>query len=1068
MTRNQRAALIALIAALAAMRTSSASPERAVALALISDSCPLRTTEAVDNWENPAAFDAAKEQPRAFFVPFADAAAALRGRPGDSTRYKSLNGTWKFRYAERPAALPAEFWRDGYDDTGWDDIPVPSNWQFQGYDIPIYVNSDYEFAPNPRPPFVPRDHNPAGAYRRSFAVPADWRGLDVYLHFGAVKSFFNVWVNGRKVGFSKDSKTPAEWRVTPYLRDGENTLAVEVLRWSDGSYLEAQDFWRLSGIERDVFLYAAPPVRIRDLFARAGLDAAYRDGLLSLEVAVRNGRTGSAAAAHAVTATLRDAAGRTLFAETKPVAFSGTDEASVAFARPVKSPARWSAETPVLYPLAVELKDAAGRTLEAVALRVGFRTSEIKGGRLLVNGVPVLLKGVNRHEHDPRTGHVIDEASMRRDLELMKRGNINAVRTCHYPDDPLWYDLCDEAGLYLVDEANVESHGMGYGERSLAKDPAWGPAHLDRMRRVVERDKNHPSVIIWSLGNEAGDGVNFEALYEWTKARDATRPVQYEQAKLRPHTDIYCPMYARIERLEEYAARPQTRPLILCEYAHSMGNSTGNLQDYWDVIEAHDQLQGAFIWDWVDQGFVKDDGRGGAFWAFGGDFGPPDVPSDRNFCCNGIVGPDRTPHPAYWEVKKVYQNIKFEALDAGAGRIEIRNRFGFLDLSRFAFEWDVAADGVPAAEGTLAGIEAAPGAARIVAVPLRGIQRRPGAEYFLTLRARTRAADGWLPAGHVVAAEQFRLPWDSAPAPEAGAPPAEVALDDGPREAVVTGTDFRLVLDKLTGALSSFAFRGVELLERGPEPNFWRAPTDNDFGNGADRRWAPWRRASSYREIKTIEASREAADRVLLSVSFALDGVPADETIRYTVRGDGGVLVETAFTPRGDAARLPEMPRVGVKMALPPGFERVAWFGRGPHENYADRNGSAFVGRYETTAAAEVIPYVSPQEYGTRTGTRWLEVRNEAGYGLRFAGRPLLEFSALHHTPEDLTQPERGSRHPHEVIRRDATCLTLDLAQTGVGGDDSWGARTHARYTVLPKAYAYAFLMEPLAPSAGR
>jgi len=1051
MIRNRPAALIALTALSAAFTAMA-----------------MRTTEAVENWENPAAFDAAKEPPRAFFVPFADAAAALRGRPQDSPRYLSLNGTWKFSYAERPDALPPEFWRAGYDDSKWAPIPVPSNWQFQGYDVPIYVNQDYEFAPNPRPPFVPRDANPTGAYRRTFTVPADWRGLDVYLHFGAVKSFFNVWINGRKVGFSKDSKTPAEWRVTPYLRDGENALAVEVLRWSDGSYLEAQDFWRLSGIERDVFLYAAPSVRMRDLFARAGLDAVYRDGLLILEVAVRNGRTGREADPHAVTATLRDAAGRTLFAETKPVVFSGTDEASVAFARTVKAPARWSAETPALYPLAVELKDAVGRTVEAVALRVGFRTSEIKGGRLLVNGVPVLLKGVNRHEHDPRTAHVIGEASMRRDLELMKRDNINAVRTCHYPDDPLWYDLCDEAGIYLVDEANVESHGMGYGERSLAKDPVWGEAHLDRMRRVVERDKNHPSVIIWSLGNEAGDGVNFEALYKWTKARDATRPVQYEQAKLRPHTDIYCPMYARIERLEEYASQPQIRPLILCEYAHSMGNSTGNLQDYWDVIEAHDQLQGAFIWDWVDQGYAKDDGRGGTFWAFGGDFGPPDVSSDQNFCCNGIVGPDRTPHPAYWEVKKVYQNIKFKALDAGAGRIEIRNGFGFLDLSRFAFDWEVAADGVPAAKGDLAKVSAAPGTTRSVAVPLAGIRRRPGAEYFLTLTARVRTSDAYLPAGHIVAAEQFRLPWDAAAEAAAESPAAGLALDDGTREAVVTGADFRLALDKLTGALSSFAFRGVELLERGPEPNFWRAPTDNDFGNGADRRWAPWRRASLYREIKAIEAKREASDRVILFVSFALDGVPADDTIRYTVHGDGRVLVENAFTPRDDVSRLPEIPRVGVKMALPPGFEKVAWYGRGPHENYADRKGSAFVGRYETTAAAEIIPYVSPQEYGTRTDARWLEIRNEAGYGLRFEGRPRLEYSALHHTPEDLTQPSRGSRHPHEIIRRDAVCLTLDLAQTGVGGDDSWGARTHPRYTVMPRAYAYAFLMAPLAPAAGR
>ena len=543
------------------MRTSSASPERAAALALISDSCPLRTTEAVENWENPAAFDAAKEPPRTFFVPFADAAAALGGRPQDSPRYRSLNGTWKFRYAERPDALPPEFWRDGYDDSKWSPIPVPSNWQFQGYDIPIYVNSDYEFAPNPRPPFVPRDRNPTGAYRRTFTVPADWRGLDVYLHFGAVKSFFNVWVNGRKVGFSKDSKTPAEWRVTPYLRDGENTLAVEVLRWSDGSYLEAQDFWRLSGIERDVFLYAAPIVRVRDLFARAGLDAAYRDGRLALDVAVRNGRAGSEAAPHAITATLRDAAGRTLFAETKPVAFAGADEAVVAFARTVKAPARWSAETPALYPLAVELKDAAGRTLEAVALRVGFRTSEIKGGRLLVNGVPVLLKGVNRHEHDPRTGHVIDEASMRRDHRAHE-----AAQHQRRPDLPLpgrsavVRPLRRGTGSTSSTRRTSRATAWATASGRLAKDPAWGPAHLDRMRRIVERDKNHPVGHHLVARQRGGRRRQFRG-HVRTGSRHGTRPGPSSTSRpsSRPHTDIYCPMYAR-DRTARGVRRASRRP----------------------------------------------------------------------------------------------------------------------------------------------------------------------------------------------------------------------------------------------------------------------------------------------------------------------------------------------------------------------------------------------------------------------------------------------------------------------------------------------------------------------------
>ncbi len=1011
-------------------------------------------------WEDPQAFDPSKEPPRAFFVPFPDAASARKGKPQDSPLYQSLNGTWKFHYAERPADRPMDFWQPEYDVTGWPDIPVPSNWQFQGYDYAIYTNIDYEFTSNPHPPFVPHDRNPVGSYRRTFSVPAAWRDRDVYLHFGAVKSFFTVWVNGRKVGFSKDSKTPAEWRITSYLRPGENVLAVEVFRWSDGSYLECQDFWRLAGIERDVFLYAAPPVRIRDFFVRAGLDDTYRDGTFALEIELRNGLPGLKAGTHRVTMALLDPEGRQVLADAKTVALDGQAAAVVDFSGTLRKPRTWSAETPDLYGLALELKDGSGKTLEAVGARVGFRRSEVKDGHFLVNGVRVLLKGVNRHEHDPRTGHVISEASMRQDLELMKRFNVNAVRTCHYPDDPLWYDLCDEYGIYLVDEANIESHGMGYGERSLAKDPVWGPAHLDRVRRMVERDKNHPSVVIWSLGNEAGDGVNFEAAYRWIKERDATRPVQYERAELRPHTDIYCPMYARIEALTKYASQPQTRPLIMCEYAHSMGNSTGNLQDYWDVIEAHDVLQGGFIWDWVDQGLLKTTPQGVDFWAYGGDFGPADVPSDGNFCCNGLVGPDRTPHPALWEVKKVYQYIKFKAGDLAAGKVEVRNAYDFIGLDRFAFDWEVLGNGRPVAKGRFGTLVVAPRKARVVTLGLPKIQPQPGVEYFLNLYARTTAASGLVPAGHIVAADQFPLPWGGQ---TVVAPPAEgdLALEEGPRWAVVVGADFRVTLDKMTGALSSYIYQGTELIASGPEPNFWRAPNDNDFGNGMDRRCAAWRAASLRRELKTIKIRPEGPGKVGLRVGFGLPAVRAEHSVAYTVFADGSVLVENSLTPR-DGDKLAEIPRLGMKLAMPPGFDRVSWLGRGPHENYWDRRTSAFVGLYEMTLADETIPYVAPQEYGTRTDTRWVAVRNAEGVGLLFNGRPLLQFSALPHSPEDLTPPSRGAKHPFEVTERAETHLTIDEAQMGVGGDTSWGARPHPPYTIPARPYTYSFIFKPV------
>jgi len=1017
-------------------------------------------SQQLNDYENPKAPSLNKEAPHATFTPFPEAPSlSLVG--ARSPWLMSLNGPWKFRWSTKPAEKPSGFWKPEYDVSGWKDIPVPSDWQFQGYDIPIYVNMTYEFARNPQPPFVPRDHNPVGSYRRTFRVPASWRGMDVFLHFGAVKSFFYAWVNGHELGFSKDSKTPAEWNITPYLTDGDNVLAVEVYRWSDGSYLECQDFFRLSGIERDVFLTAAPKVRVRDFFVRPTLDAEYRDGRLELAVELLNSAPGLKAEALQVRYLLFDSSGHTVLAGSRPVEIGGKEKAAAEFSDILKAPEKWSAETPSLYTLVVELLGQAGQCREALSRRVGFRTSEVKGGRFLINGVAVRLKGVNRHEHDPYTGHVISEASMRKDIELMKRFNINAVRTCHYPNDARWYELCDEYGLYVIDEANIESHGMGYGARSLAKDPDWGPAHLDRIVRMVERDKNHPSVIIWSMGNEAGDGVNFENAYRWIKRRDPSRPVQYERAELRPHTDIYCPMYPSIEEIEKYAAGNPARPLIMCEYAHAMGNSTGNLQDYWNAIEKYDALQGGFVWDWVDQGFAKTNEKGQFLWAFGGDYGPADIPSDRNFCCNGLVGPDRTPHPGLFEVRKVYQYVKFKALDLGAGKIEVGNRYDFIPLDSFDIRWEVTADGLVIASGTNEKPGVAPRTGRSYILPLPKIQARPGMEYFLNLAVVTREAAPGIPKGQTVATEQFELPWhaDAGPAPAVQA--ASLSVQDGPREAVVTGREFAVLFDKMTGTLASFKFHGRELVESGPEPNFWRAPTDNDFGNGMNRRLAAWRVASLERELKSMTTVQNAPDRVTVTVAFDLSGVQAAHTVRYTVTGDGEVLIANDFVPRGNA-HLPEMPRIGMRLAMPQGFDRVQWFGRGPQENYWDRKTAAFVGLYETTVAEQMVPYVTPQEYGNRSDTRWVAVRDKDGTGLLIVGQPLLGFSALPHWPEDLTLESRGARHPAEIIRRDFTCLALDQAQMGVGGDDSWGARIHPEYTLPAKSCSYSLRIRPL------
>ncbi len=638
------------------------------------------SSQTVPDWENPSLVGINKEAPRASAFPFETAALAETNDPGQSAYFQLLNGSWKFNWVRSPGERPRDFFEEEFDDSGWGRIPVPSNWEVQGYGVPIYLNHPYEFEKNP--PLIHHEYNPVGSYRTTFQIPEDWGDREVFLHFGAVKSAMYLWVNGQQVGYSQGSKLPAEFNVTEYLRTGENLLAVEVYRWSDGSYLECQDFWRISGIERDVFLWAAPKIHIRDVFVKAGLNDNYRDGRLEVTVDLANYGLGASEDLTVDMALTDPDDGSVISAPELSMDLPPVGEEASATVRvgvgPVK---RWTAETPALYDLYLTLKDPAGSTLEVVRQRIGFRTVEIKDGLLQVNGVPITIKGVNRHEHDPFTGHVMTEERMREDIRLIKAANMNAVRTSHYPSDPLWYELADEYGLYIVDEANIESHGMGYNlDTTLGNNPDWELAHVDRMRRMVERDKNHPSIIIWSMGNEAGNGVNFYAAYEWTKERDDTRPVQYERALKEWNTDIYVPMYASFQHLEEYAQSEPERPLIMCEYAHAMGNSVGNFTDYWELIDRYPSLQGGFIWDWVDQGLATVTEGGDSIWGYGGDFGPPGTPSDGNFLINGLVQPDRDLNPHYYEVRHVYQWIDAELLDTETGRILLTNNYEFKEI----------------------------------------------------------------------------------------------------------------------------------------------------------------------------------------------------------------------------------------------------------------------------------------------------------------------------------------------------------------------------------------------------
>jgi beta-galactosidase len=712
--------------------------------------------------------------------------------------------------------------------------------------------------------------------------------------------------------------------------------------------------------------------------------------------------------------------------------------------------------------------------METQGCKVGFRKVEIKNGNLCVNGKKIYVKGVNMHEHHETNGHVMDRATMIKDLSLMKQYNINTIRTSHYPQPELWYELCDQYGMYVIDEANIESHGMGYGKTSLAKDSTWFDAHLFRTRNMVERDKNHPAIITWSLGNEAGDGTNFEKTYAFIKAFDSTRPVQYEQAGHKAHTDIVCPMYSRIPEIVKYSNEHKDRPLILCEYAHAMGNSVGNFQDYWDAIEQNAMLQGGCIWDWVDQGLLTKNKQGESFWAYGGDFGPKDVVSDGNFCCNGVVNPDRNPKASLYEVKKVYQNVGFKAIDLNKGKYLITNKFNFTDLKSYQFSWYVEADGVKINQGILSELSVPAGSKKEISLPLT-ISPEPGKEYFIVLEARTLKATDLVPKGHLVAYEQFALPY-SKPALTTQ-PNGKVSLDTKADVAIVSGTNFSIQFDLVKGKINKLTYSGKEFLTEGKglEPDFWRAPTDNDFGNGLDQRCAVWRKAGAERTLIDKKVGSISEGEAEVRFTFSLPGLKGEsigsyESI-YRILADGSVIVKNNFSPGAD--KLPEIPRMGMQMQLAREFENLQWYGRGPLENYWDRKSGSLVGLYSGKVKNQYFPYVRPQENGNKSDVRWASLTNNDGAGILVIGDQLLNITAHHNIMEDFESPVRTighvyagkevvNRHICDVKERNLTALNIDYLMMGVGGDDSWGARTHPEYTIPSAKYSYSFRIVPV------
>jgi beta-galactosidase len=1021
------------------------------------------------DWENPEVFQINKEKPRASFVPFPNKKSATKDELFFSEFVLSLNGIWDFHLSNTPSERPFYFFKDDYNIKDWDKITVPSNWELENFDIPIYTNVKYPHKQTP--PTIQKHYNPVGSYKRTFNIPDAWKSKEVYLHFGAVSSAFYVWVNEQKVGYSEDSKTPAEFNITPYLKKGKNTIAVEVYRWSDASYLEDQDFWRLSGITRNVYLLARNKQHIKDFRVIADLDKTYNNGLFELSVEL------SSDVECELNAEL-------LFNGVEVKTFTSVATTGVHFESVLKHVNKWTAESPHLYELFITVKKG-NEILEVIRQDVGFRKIEIVENKVLLNGKYIYFKGVNLHEHNDLTGHVQDRETMLKDIELLRQYNLNAVRTSHYPQPEEWYKLCNKYGIYLVDEANIESHGMGATHQGsfdttkhIAYRPEWTAAHTYRIRNMYERDKNQPSVLIWSMGNECGNGQVFFDEYDYLKRTDKTRMVQFEQAESPLNSDIFCPMYMSPNGIEEYARNKPKQPLVLCEYAHAMGNSVGNLQDYWDVIEKHECLQGGFIWDWVDQGILTKNDEGEEFWAYGGDFGPKDVPSDGAFCLNGLVNSDRGVKPHLNEVKKVYQNIGFEAKAALKGMFEIKNKFAFTNLNQYDFSYEILANGKRIEEGEINDVNADPNTSVPLVIDYKMKPQR-GVEYFINLYAKQRSAERMIPAGHVVAYEQFNLPFNTRKEPQKEFDGGIVkikaeneVIEDG--KTVVSGK-LEISNDKLSvyfdadnGSLLSLKSNGREILSRFT-PNFWRAPIDNDFGNDMHKRAKVWRKAG---ERKTLISSIVTQTANATSIEFRYDindfenKAIAQLTLNYEVLRNGDIRVSNDLIIKD--ANQAEIPRFGNNLIMPREFENIAWYGRGPHESYWDRKSSALVGLYNGKIADQYWAYVRPQENGNKTDMRWMAISDKDGNGLMFIGDPTIDGGAHHNIMEDFESLERTdgrqiegvevvNRHTTDVKSRQLTSVNVDYKQMGVGGDNSWGARTHEAYRLTKKAYSYQY-----------
>jgi beta-galactosidase len=1006
-------------------------------------------------WEQPEVFAVSREPMRATFFNFETVDLARAQDMTKSRYYASLDGTWSFAYSKTPETRPVDFYKMDYDTSSWGRIQVPGMMEAQGYGQPYFNNIQYPFPANE--PFIKHDMNDVGSYRRDFDVPADWSGRDIYLHIGAAGAAYYIWVNGQKVGYSEDSKLPSEFNLSPYVHTGKNTIAIELYRFADGSYLEDQDFWRVSGIERSVYVFAEAKVRLKDYAAVASLDKTYTNGILKLTTEV----SGKGAK---VRATVLDQ-GQAILNLKGSV--SNGEAVLVGSLPKVRA---WSAETPNLYELLIEVLDTQGHLVSATSKRIGFRTVEIADGEVRVNGKRIMIKGVNRHEHDPVTYRVLSEETMRKDIELMKQANVNAVRTSHYPNDPRFYDLADEYGLYVMDEANIESHeymnmGRDNGDRAryqLGFKPHWQAAHLDRVERMVERDKNHPSIIFWSLGNEAGIGPNFELAAKWVRKNDPTRLISFlgysqltEEHMPNSYVDIYAPMYDDIDRMVDYAEDPAFKqPMIQCEYAHAMGNSLGDFEDYWQVIRAHKKLQGGFVWDWVDQYVYKTDDKGRRIWASGFDFGP-NPRGDVSVVGDGIIQADRTVDPEYYELQKVQSPVVFEG-DPASGKITVVNRYDFIDLTGFDFEWELADDGRSVANGTLGGNTVKAGERQNVSLALPDLPLTPGTERILTLRAKSRqGAIKGVPAGDVLGFSQFAIAKAALTAPVRSTA-NKIALTQASDQIILSAGKGKLSVDRKTG-LMRYAVDGKDQVWTGT-PNFWRGLTDNDEGAGVEKSHKIWKQ---YTETRRLVALTTTDDSVTVTYMLGQGGARFETT--YRMQPSGAIDVTALFTPLKDD--LPDPLRIGLRFDNNPALSRIEWYGRGPQESYADRKTGAAVGRYSGSVAEQFHDYARPQETGNKTDVRWLDLTDESGHGLHIAGAQPLSVNAQAFPYEDLYPRPLGTWHSADITPHGNGSLLIDLVQTGLGGDTGWSTigRPLVKYRIPLQPMSYSFTLSPMA-----